>query len=157
MAIKKQHGLRTHGHTSPRENRGSRQSPTYVSWAMMMSRCFYPKNISFKNYGANGIGVCERWLRFENFLADMDIRPYGTSLDRLDKSKGYMPSNCRWATSKEQAREKSKFIEFDGKTLNITDWANEVGLKRTKLSNRLLKGWSVEEALTVPAGGDNSY
>ena len=91
------------------------------------------------------------------FLADMGIRPYGTSLDRLDKSKGYMPSNCRWATSKEQAREKSKFIEFDGKTLNITDWANEVGLKRTTLSNRLLKGWSVEEALTVPAGGDNSY
>ena len=81
MAIKKQHGLRTHGHTSPRENRGSRQSPTYVSWAMMMSRCFYPKNISFKNYGANGIGVCERWLRFENFLAD--IRSAGLVASRL--------------------------------------------------------------------------
>jgi hypothetical protein len=97
------HGRR-HGH-SPRGTR----TPTYESWAAMIKRCTNPKIKYFKYYGGRGIRVCERWRSFENFLADMGERPEGTTIDRYpDKNGNYEPGNCRWATSKEQGRNKRK-------------------------------------------------
>lgn len=76
----------------------------------MRRRCLQPTDAAFADYGGRGIAICETWLRgdgkrsgFECFLADMGRRPSGTSLDRVDNSKGYEPGNCRWATAKEQA------------------------------------------------------
>lgn len=65
----------------------------------MLARC---ANSGNTYYGGRGIGVCKRWLKFENFLADMGDRPSGKSLDRIDNERGYEPGNCRWATAKQQ-------------------------------------------------------
>lgn len=90
-----------HGHTINGKN-----SRTFVSWSAMKARCTNPKNNNYIYWGARGIKVCERWLKFENFLADMGIRPEGTSLDRINVNGNYEPGNCRWATNKEQANNK---------------------------------------------------
>lgn len=82
---------------------GGVTSPTRTSWTAMIGRCSNPKNVKWKYYGALGVRVCERWLSFENFLADMGARPTGTTIDRYPNNAGnYEPGNCRWATSIEQ-------------------------------------------------------
>ena len=82
---------------------GYYDSRTYRSWASMKSRCTNPKSTAWEYYGGRGIKVCERWLLFENFLADMGERPEGKSIDRFpDQNGNYEKDNCRWATQKEQ-------------------------------------------------------
>ena len=84
----------------------------YSSWAAMWTRVRNPNREDWKLYGGRGIGVCSAWDSFAKFLKDMGLRPIGTSLDRLDSNKNYKPSNCRWATPKEQiqTRRKGHFI-----------------------------------------------
>jgi len=88
-----------HGHI-----KGKVPSPTYSSWSAAKRRCDQPRNINYKNYGGRGIRMCERWrTNFSNFLADMGIKPPGTSLDRFPNPDGnYEPGNCRWASRAEQ-------------------------------------------------------
>lgn len=83
---------------------GASRTPVWYAWVSMRRRCMaLPGAKNYAWYGARGITVCSRWESFENFYADMGIPPLGTSLDRIDGSKGYYPGNCRWATSSEQA------------------------------------------------------
>jgi hypothetical protein len=136
-----------HGHA----RRGSR-SRTHVAWYNMIRRCFHSDHHQFKNYGGRGITICKRWLVFDNFICDMGAAPKGQSLDRRDNEGNYTPKNCRWTTPIVQARNQrsNHRLTLSGRTMCVSEWAEELGLKRATLSKRLESGWSVERTLTTP-------
>lgn len=88
-----------HGHNM---RRTGIESPTYFTWSGMIQRCNNSNAPNFHNYGGRGITVCERWLKFENFLADMGERPEGLTLERKDNNGNYEKDNCKWADAIEQ-------------------------------------------------------
>lgn len=83
---------------------GGWRTPTYTTWRAMLQRCTNPKDNRYARYGGRGISVCERWKKFENFLADMGKRPRNRSLDRINNDGNYEPGNCRWATRRRQSK-----------------------------------------------------
>jgi hypothetical protein len=128
-------------------------TPEWKSWVSMRQRCHYPASIGYKNYGARGIRVCDRWMNsFENFYADMGDRPGGTSLERIDNDGDYCPENCTWATAPEQGANQrtNRFLEYDGKRLTVMQWSRLTGLSKHVISRRIKKGWPVEKALATP-------
>lgn len=133
---------------------GMSESSTWWIWHGLRARCNNPNDPAYPRYGKRGIKVCERWAVFENFLADMGERPSKAhSIDRKDNDGDYEPSNCRWATRKEQARNRrtNRLITYAGRTQTIFDWAEEKGLSLQLLAWRIEKGWSLSEALETPA------
>lgn len=136
-----------HGHTTKHS-----QSPTYTTYQNMLARCYRPSSPNFKNYGAAGISVCERWREsFANFLSDMGERPNGATIDRIDSSGNYSPENCRWATIEEQQSNISSnvFLTFNGETMHINAWARKLGIDASRIAWRLRHGWSTEQSLTI--------
>lgn len=136
---------RTHGET---------KTPAYRRWQWMHSRvrCAWgPKN---KCYA--GITVCDEWSSYEQFKKDMGECPDGMSLDRIDNSRGYDPSNCRWVPLARQAANTSRnvFVEVSGLTATISDHARANGIKPDVAFDRINKlGWSAEDAVSIPTMG----
>ncbi len=96
-------------YASKRQKHGWNGTPTHNVWRSMMRRCYAR---SKHNYQKNGIRVCKRWHTFINFIADMGPKPEGKTLDRKDSKRHYGPSNCRWATTLEQAQNTSRVIRI---------------------------------------------
>lgn len=105
-----------------RKTHGYSKTKTYAAWFSLKNRCLNPRYIAWKNYGGRGITVCERWLAYENFLADMGEAPEGLSLDRIDNNGDYEPGNCRWATQTEQVnnRRNNRFVMLNGVEMPLT-------------------------------------
>ena len=131
---------------------GNSKHPLYQRWAGMVQRCRNPNHIGFANYGGRGIKVCERWLNFENFLADMGMPAPGESLDRIDPNADYKPENCRWATAAKQSRNtcRNVIVTVGDKSLTVRDWEIEKGVKRGAFQRRIDLGWPHELAVTEP-------
>ena len=124
--------------------------PTFISWQSMIWRCYNKAREDYQNYGGRGIKVCERWLKFENFLADMGHKPKHLSLGRINNEKGYSPSNCRWETPTQQARNKrtNTLLYFKGQRRTLAECAELTGIERSTIGKRLEAGWGVGDALT---------
>lgn len=131
---------------------GMKGTPTYVSWIAARGRCRNPNDPAYGRYGGKGITFCERWDSFENFLADMGLRPDNMTLDREDNDKGYEPGNCRWATRVEQQNNKStnRILTVDGVSKTAAEWAREKCLNPATINSRLHKGWSDKDAVMIP-------
>jgi hypothetical protein len=103
----------------------------------MRQRCSNPGHVAYARYGGRGIRVCERWDSYENFLADMGRRPsLRHSLDRMDTNGNYEPNNCRWATWKEQHRNRRNnvLVEFRGETMTLAAAGELIG-RRVRTSD----------------------
>ena len=127
-------------------------TPTFTAWCTMRQRCSNPATPCFPLYGGRGIKVCDRWQYFENFLADMGLRPSGMSIERINNDGNYEPGNCRWASARDQAnnRRSNKRLTHKGRTQTIAEWAREVGISNLALAQRLRHGWTVAEAIERP-------
>lgn len=135
-----------HGHYTNRT-----PSKSYSSWRNMKNRCLNPKVKAYQNYGGRGITVCERWMSFENFYADMGDPPAGMTLEREDNNLGYSPNNCSWATRADQAKNRRNvaLVEISGVKKPLTHWALEMGVSVSSALQRRSRGWSVLEALQI--------
>ena len=131
------------------------RDPEYRIWSEMRRRCRRPESNRWHTHGARGIKVCERWEKYESFIADMGKRPNTElSIERRDNDGDYCPENCYWATRKEQARNKQNTIMLTvgGVTKPLVKWAEEVGIKRATIVARINAGWTPEDAVSKPLG-----
>lgn len=132
---------------------GGKASPTYNTWRGIIGRCENPNQSVYQAYGAKGITMCPRWREsFSAFLSDMGERPPGTSLDRIDNSRGYEPGNCRWASPEQQARNRSivRLYSHNGESLCAPQWSERTGIPAKVIRLRILNGWPISRAVTEP-------
>lgn len=137
-----------HGHTI-----GRTHSPTYQSWSSMLTRCNNPRSEHYDRYGGRGVYVCDRWLLFDNFLADMGVRPTGTTLDRRENEGGYTPENCRWADKTTQANNRSNVVtvEINGETRTLSEWCRLLSVSVNTVRARVKsQGMDYATALQKP-------
>ena len=135
------------------EMHGKRNTKTYDIWNTMKQRCYNRKSISYKNYGARGITVCDRWRNsFSNFLNDMGEKEDGMSIDRIDVNGNYEPSNCRWANKIEQCNNTrvSHYLVYNGEIKTVTQWARILNVKSNSVLTRVRRGWEINKIFNTP-------
>jgi len=125
--------------------------PNYHVWRSMKDRCLNPNAKAFPDYGARGITICDRWVgSYANFIADMGGRPPGHSLDRINNDGNYEPSNCRWATKKDQQRNRRNavFVDIEGVRYRAIELAETAGIKTDTVVTRANLGLSLVEVMS---------
>ena len=144
-----------YGHTKScgcsRRTHHKTKTKIYAIWRAMLQRCYNKKSPAWEWYGARGIKTSKKWLNFENFYKDMGEKPDGMSLDRINNDGNYSKSNCRWATRAQQARNTrlTKKIFYLGQSKTAGEWAEEFGLKKYTVRNKLIAGWTMDEISTI--------
>lgn len=133
-----------------RSTHGKSRTVIYKTWLGMIDRCNNKKNPNYKHYGGRGISVSSRWMSFPNFYKDMGDVPADRSLDRIDNDGDYGPTNCRWASEKDQHRNKrsTRWITYEGKRKSMAQWAEDLGVNYSAMQKRLQK-MSVKESFEL--------
>lgn len=137
---------------------GGRNERLYKVWLGILGRCQNPTNRHYADYGGRGITVCKEWKDYAAFrewalLTGYDPNAeYGScTIDRIDNNAGYSPDNCRWADSTTQCnnRRSNHFVEYNGESHTITEWARITGIRKDTLRRRIfIYGWDIKRALT---------
>lgn len=140
--LKKESRLRTIARRGRSSARGV--SPEYSTWASILARCKSNANQkSRKCYFNRGIKVCKRWEKFKRFLKDVGKRPKKYIFMRIDTSKGFSPSNCKWGSPNGRITRKSSFYLYKGVRRTIFQLSKISGLSYDVIISRILRGWSI--------------
>lgn len=121
----------------------------------MQQRCYNPNNTAYNNYGGRGITICDEWLNnplsFYTWATNSGYTD-NLTIDRIDNDGPYSPENCRWVSQEDNCRNKrtNHLLTLNGKTITISGWSDELGIKKQTLRMRITKGWSDEKTLTTP-------
>ena len=120
---------------------GRHSHPLFHTWNGMIRRCHDPKKSDYNYYGGRGITVCDRWHDFWKFVEDMEPKPKGLSIDRIDNDKGYSKDNCRWVSHVTQCnnRRTTNLVTWGGETLSLKQWAVILEMPYRRLQNRYHK------------------
>lgn len=134
---------------------GLRNTRLYNIWNGMKIRCYDKNNHNYSKYGKRGIEVCDEWRNsFVSFYEWSMNNGYDEelTLDRIDVSGSYNPSNCRWTTQKKQQNNRSnnKIIEYQGKKYTISELTDAYGIKYNLVASRIRKGWDVDRIINTP-------
>lgn len=136
---------------------GLSKTRLHTIWHSMYCRCNYPTTNGYKNYGGRGIKICKEWQEFINFHDWAVANGYfdNLTLDRIDIDGDYEPSNCRWETPKNQSNHKSNnvYYSFEGETKTAKQWCDKFKINPTTFHDRIKRGWTIEQALTISAKG----
>ena len=133
---------------------GSKKDRLYRVWMGMRRRCRDPRLKEYSRYGGRGIRVCDEWQDYAVFKqwADPSAGSWDCTLDRIDNNGNYEPSNCRWVDLKTQENNKRSnlMIEYQGRTMSLKMWSEELGFDYNLVRDRLRYGWTFERAITQP-------
>lgn len=142
---------------------GMSNSKLYKVWVAMKRRCENKADSGYHNYGGRGIAVCEEWkndfVSFCKWAMDNGYKE-GLTIDRINNDGNYSPENCRWATRKEQASNlrKTIFLEYCGERYSLSQWGDITGYGSHAIYDRVfIRGWAVEDALSIPVNTYKNY
>ena len=141
------------------QTHGLTETHLYNIWIGMKQRCFSENHSSYSDYGGRGITICEEWKDDFTAFYDWSLRNgwnEGLEIDRMDNNGSYSPENCRWVSRTVQNNNKrnNHYIEYNGKTQTMAQWAKELNMNPVTLKSRIRRGWSIEDAFTKPISND---
>ena len=136
---------------------GMRGTAIYRIWSHIKGRCINQSDNAYASYGGRNIHICDEWRHdfqaFYDYVSALpDYGKKGYSIDRIDNDGDYEPGNVQWSSSKQQSRNRRSniLLTYAGKTQCVADWADELGIKKTVLYDRIYNGWTAEKILTQP-------